>query len=138
LKRAVVWVVLLILMGWSTWRFMQPEIGSQTRTSLTVPDISKIAAIEFVSATGIHVHLKEKNGIWILAGSPDVPANTESVQHLLDDLTSMRVIRVVTHTHAHDDALGMNKGTKLTLLDHTEAALLTLTIGKQGSDLIST
>jgi len=133
--RAAVWVLLLVLMGWSAWQFSQPALAPQAHAVVKTPDISKIAAIELAPAFGAHVRLKKQDGTWMVAGSP---ANTESVQHLLDDLVAMRVIRVVTHTHTHDDALGINKGVKLTLLDQAGVALFTLTAGKQGSDLIST
>jgi len=138
LKRASVWMVLLILMGWSVWRFSQPALAPQMHAALAVPDASKVSAMELTLASGVHVHLKEKDGTWLLAGLPDVRANSESVRKLLDDLASMRVIRVVTHTHTHDDALGMSKGVKLVLLNQTNTVLFTLTVGKQGSDLIST
>jgi hypothetical protein len=131
-------MALLILIGWSAWQFSQPELAPQVHEPLKTPDISKVAAIELVPASGAHVRLKKEGEKWMLVGKPDVPANEESVRHLLNNLANMRVIRVVTHTHAHDDALGMNSGTKLTLLDQTDTVLFTLTVGKQGSDLIST
>jgi len=138
LKRAVVWVVLLVLTGWSLWRFMQPAVAPQMHVPLTTPDISQVDAIELAPMAGPAVHLKKERKKWMLVGKPDAPANEETVRHLLNDLAAMRVIRVVTHTHTHDDELGMNHGTKLTLLDQTDNALFTLTVGKQGSDLIST
>lgn len=138
LKRVILWVGLLVLTGWSAWRFSQPDVVPQSHASLVAPDISKVAVIELMPASGIRIRLKEKDGTWLLAGSPDVPANRESVSHLLDNLADMRVIRVVTHTHAHDDTLGMNKGVKLVLRDQADTAFFHLTVGKQGSDLIST
>ncbi|MDQ6959834.1 MAG: DUF4340 domain-containing protein [Mariprofundaceae bacterium] len=132
------WMAFLVLMGWSAWRFSQPEIAPQAHAPLMAPDIGKIHAIVLASASGTPVRLEQQHGKWMLTGSPDVLANAESVRYLLHDLTAMHVIRVVTHTHAHDAELGMNKGVKLTLLDKADAGLLTLAIGKQGSDLIST
>ncbi|MDQ6958769.1 MAG: DUF4340 domain-containing protein [Mariprofundaceae bacterium] len=138
MKRSALWVALLILIGWSAWQFSQPELAPQVYAPLKIPDISKVAAIELAPASRAPVHLKKEGEKWMLAGKPDVPANEESVRHLLNNLANMRVVRVVTHTHAHDDTLGMKYGTKLTLLDQTDTALFTLTVGKQGSDLIST
>jgi len=138
LKRSALWVALLILIGWSAWQFSQPALAPQAYEPLKIPDISKVATIELAPASRAHVRLKKERKKWILAGKPDVPASEESVRHLLDNLATMRVIRVVTHTRTHDDALGMNHGTKLTLLDQTGAVLFTLTVGKQGGDLIST
>lgn len=138
MKRAVLWVLLLALMGWSVWQFSQPAISPRAHVSMVVPEIAKVAIIELTPAPGVYIRLKKKDGTWLLAGSPDVPANSVSVRHLLGDLADMRVIRVVTHTHAHDDALGMNNGIKLVLRNHADTALFHLTVGKQGSDLIST
>jgi len=138
LKRSALWAALLILIAWSVWQFSQPVLAPQAHVPLKTPDISKVTAIELMPASGAHVRLKKEGEKWMLAGKPDVPANEESVRHLLDNLVNMRVVRVVTHTHAHDDALGMNHGTKLTLLDQTDTVLFILTVGKQGSDLIST
>ena len=138
MKRAIFWVGLLALAGWSAWRFSQPDVVPQAHVSLVTPDISKVAVIDLMPASGIRIRLKKKDGTWLLAGSPDVPANRESVSHLLGNLADMRVIRVVTHTHAHDDTLGMNKGVKLVLRDQADTAFFHLTVGKQGSDLIST
>ena len=140
MKRAALWLFFLILMGWSVWRFSQPDIVPQAHVPLTPPDIKKIHAVVLAPASGPPVRLEQQHGTWMLKGSPapDVPANTESVRHLLNDLTTMHVIRMVTHTHAHDAELGMDKGIKLMLLDKAAKGLLTLTIGQQGSDLIST
>jgi len=74
----------------------------------------------------------------MLDGQPTAPANDEAVQRLLGDLAAMHVVRVVTHTRAHDDTLGMSKGVKLVLRGRADTALLSLTVGKQSSDLIST
>jgi len=138
LKRLALWAVLLLLIGWSAWQFSQPALAPQVHEPLKTPDISKVAAIELAPISGPVIRLKKKEKKWMLVGKPDVPANEESVRHLLNNLANMRVVRVVTHTHTHDDALGMNRGTKLILLDQTDTVLFTLTVGKQGSDLIST
>lgn len=138
LKRSALWVALLILIAWSAWQFSQPAFAPQAHAPLKTPDISKVAAIELTPISGPVVHLKKEKKNWVVTGKPDVPANEESVRHLLHNLANMRVVRVVTHTHAHDNALGMKRGTKLTLLDQTDTVLFTLTVGKQGSDLIST
>jgi len=138
LKRSALWAALLILIGWSAWQFSKPELAPQVHEPLKTPDISKVVAIELAPASGAHVRLKKEGEKWMLAGKPDVPANEESVRHLLNNLANMRVVRVVTHTHTHDNALGVNSGTKLTLLDQTDTVLFILMVGKQGSDLIST
>jgi len=138
LKRMALWVLLLALIGWSAWQFSQPAVAPQAHMPLKVLDIGKVHTMMLEPASEITVQLEKQNRNWMLAGQSVVPANDESVQRLLNDLASMHVIRVVTHTHAHDHTLGMDTGVKLVLRDQTGTALLTLIVGKQGSDLIST
>jgi len=138
LKRMALWLLLLVLIGWSAWQFSKPANAPQTHAPLLTPAVGKVHAIKLVPVSGTPIRLVKETGKWMLAGSIHTPANNESVQHLLNDLTDMHVIRVVTRTHAHDAELGMNTGTKVMLLDKANASLLTLTVGKQGSDLIST
>ncbi len=66
-------------------------------------------------------------------------ADTDAVLHLLDDLASMEIIRVVTRNPEHYERLQLASGaTRVTLKGKDDAILLDLLVGKQGSDLIST
>lgn len=133
MKRLGLWAVLFMLIVWSAWQFLKPVNAPQSALK------GKVHAMTLTPEYGSTIRFEKQKNKWVLIGIPIVPANNESVQHLLDDLASMHIIRVVTHTHAHDNELGMNKrGTKLTLSDNTGTRLLDLIIGKQGSDLIST
>lgn len=136
LKRVGLWVALLILTAWSIWQFSKPVNTPQP--SLKALDVGRVFTLTLTSESRGVVRLEKQKKEWMLAGKLSVPANGEFVQHLLSDLAGMRIIRVVAYTRAHDSALGMNKGTRITLLNDAGASVLTLTIGKQGSDLIST
>jgi len=136
LKHISLWTILLILIGWSAWQFSKPEHAPQAL--LKTLDIKKVHAIALTPAHSSHIHLEKQQNQWMLSGKPAVPANGESVRHLLADLAAMHIIRIVTHTHAHDNELGMSKATKLILSDKSGIRLLDLTVGKQASDLMST
>ncbi len=136
MKRLGLWAILFMLISWSAWQFMRPV--NAPKLVLKALDTGKIHSITLASEHRPTVRLEKQKNKWVLTGMSIVPANNESVQHLLDNLASMHIIRVVTHTHAHDHELGMNKGTQLTLLDNAGNRLLDLIVGKQGSDLIST
>jgi len=130
------WAILLLLIGWSAWQFSKPEHAPQPL--LKALDIKQIHAITLTPVHSTTIRLEKQQDKWMLSGKPVVPVKSEAVQRLLHDLAAMHIIRVVTHTHAHDSELGMNKATKLVLSDNSGIRLLDLTIGKQGSDLIST
>ncbi len=132
-------ILILGLLVWAGWRFSQPARAPQEgMPSLAAMDTTRVAAIVIKPGAGKPVRLEKHKGGWILAGRKPTPADRDYIGQLLDDLATMRIIRVVTHTHAHDAELGLDRGVHVRLLDAGNTPLLDIMVGKQASDLIST
>ena len=144
MKRAAVWysalgVLLAALCLWAVWRFSQPASAPQAHMPRLGSVVSgQVKAVSIRPASSETIRLERTGDGWRLIGKSPVPARTEAVERLLNDLASMRVIRVVAHTRSHDAELGLDRGVHVSLLGRGDRRLLELTIGKQGSDLIST
>ena len=96
-------------------------------------DIVKI----LITRDDAQIVLSREHDQWYLPGH--ILAAQDAVSHLLDDLVTMQVVRVVTKNHQHDETLGLLQGHVLVqCLDAQGSMLLNITIGKQGSDLLST
>jgi len=67
------------------------------------------------------------------------PADAAAVGQLLDDLTGMRPVRVVSRSRAHDAELGLAPSSRVHVrLLGPEGVLRELWVGSQAADLIST
>jgi len=137
MKKAV-WVTLfLLLLGLMLWMFQKPPSQSQHMdmwTSIAVENIHKIV-IQKQGAQTVVLQLQQDK--WHL-GNGDLAVQNATFR-LLDDLTGMRVIRVVTRNHNHDaDLRLLKRGVIVRCLDAQGNVLLDITVGKQGSDLLST
>ena len=136
--KKIVWAIVLLALLWAVlWIWQQPSSQSQRMDmwpSIAVENIHKII-IQKKGAQDIVLQLQQKQ--WRLADN-DL-AEQDAVLRLLDDLTAMQVIRVVTRKHEYDDELGMlARAVIVQCLDAQGVVLLDVTVGKQGSDLLST
>jgi len=120
--------------------------GVMQRSEKSVGEVPGTVAFEQANVHGITLHsdfqadvvLVRHDDAWKLAD--DTPANAELVQRLLSDLAAMQVSRIVARSNSHDLELGMAKedAVHLTLNDTQGQPLLTLDVGRQGGDLLST
>jgi len=131
------WVILfLLLLGVVLWMWQQPASQSQDMDAWSNITAHDIAKIKIQRHGGKSIVLNLQQGQWQLANG-DL-AVQHAVLRLLDDLTTMQVIRVVTKKREHDTDLGLLKrGVSVQCLDAQDVVLLDITVGKQGSDLLS-
>jgi len=129
----------MALAAWAGWRLSQPvrapQQGLATLPSIKVGDIARVT---ITPSSGDPIVLEKKARKWRLAGKKPVAADAGDVRQLLGDLAHMRVIRVVTHNRHHDRELGLDKGVRVRLQDAKGKTLMDLTVGNQGSDMLST
>jgi hypothetical protein len=135
--KKIAWVILFLLLLWMVlWMWLQPASQSQgmiTWSNITAQDVVKVMIRRHGDKS---IVLKLEQGQWQLANG-DL-AVQGAIFRLLDDLSTMQVIRVVTQTHQHDADLGLLKrGVIVQCLDAQGVVLLDMTVGKQGSDLLS-
>jgi len=136
--KKIVWIILFLLLLWVVlWMWQQPASQSQrmaTWSNIAAHDVAKI----LIQKRGDeNIALVLEQGKWRFDNG-DL-AVQDAALRLLDDLTDMQVIRVVTRKHDHDAELGLLKrGVTVTCLDVQGVVLLDITVGKQGSDLLST
>ncbi|MES0371138.1 MAG: DUF4340 domain-containing protein [Mariprofundaceae bacterium] len=152
MKKSIV-VLILLLSGVVVWLASKPASAPQT-----VPELAHFGPAEVFSMTltqeavGV-ISLQRSDEKWMLTGSlsdeGQVAADAAAVRHLLDDLSSMEIVRVVTRSPENYERLqiGLEKkgstktgsgSTQVTLKGKDGIVLLDLFVGKQGSDLIST
>ena len=100
-----------------------------------------VYALTLTNGGGVAVSLLRDDSRWKLQGveGEQEDADAAAVQRLLDDLASMKIVRVVTRNPEHYEKLRVTTGSTRVLLKREGGdTLLDLFIGKQGSDLIST
>lgn len=136
--KKTVWVILFLLLSWMVlWMWLQPSSQSQhmdTWSNIAPQDVVKIIIQRHGDKS---IVLKRQQGQWLLANG-DL-AVQDAALRLLDDLTMMQVIRVVTKKRDYDVDLGLLKrGVSVQCLDAQDVVLLDIRVGKQGSDLLST
>jgi len=136
--KKIAWTALsLLCLGVVLWMWQQPASQSQhmdTWSNIAAQDVAKVM-IQRDGDKGIVLKLQQ--GQWRLANG-DL-AVQDAILRLLDDLTAMQVIRVVTRKQNHDADLGLLKrGVTVKCLDAQAVVLLDIRVGKQGSDLLST
>jgi len=138
MKKNVFIAALLLLAGVALWLASRPESAPQQMPEMVRFDVDAVASIALVAGEGEKVMLSRSDGRWLLAEGE--PADEDAVSHLLNDLATMRVVRVVTRSFEHHERLQMDvrQASRVTLSDAGGKPLLELFIGKQGTDLIST
>ncbi|MBN4082263.1 DUF4340 domain-containing protein [Mariprofundus ferrooxydans] len=137
MKKTAWIILLLLLLGVVLWMWQQPASQSQymdTWSKIAPQDVVKI----IIQRNGDKsIVLKRQQGQWLLANG-DL-AVQDAALRLLDDLTTMQVIRVVTKKRDYDADLGLLKrGVRVQCWDAQDIVLLDIIVGKHGSDLLST
>lgn len=141
MKRGIaITLLLLAVAAWTTWQGMQPAGAPQAMLpQWPVVHANNVARIAIKVSPEERVGLEKKDGTWMLMRKKQVPASARDVRRLVDDLSGMRAIRVVSRNRTHDDALQVgDKGVAVALFDRGGNKLLDIVVGKQGSDLLST
>lgn len=138
MKKAA-WVVFFLVLLWAIlWLWQQPAAQSQRvdgwSDMIAVEDIVKMT---IQKQAGKKITLTLQQGKWRLSNG-DL-AVQDAALRLLDDLTGMQVIRLVTRKHDYDADLGLlHRGVEVRCLNAQGVVLLDVMVGKQGSDLLST
>ncbi len=98
---------------------------------------SHVARINITVAASETIELQQTKNGWQLNGKNE--ADAEAVKRLLNDLSSMRPVRVVTRKHQHDKALRLDKkGIHVLLFNADGRKVFDAMVGKQGANLLST
>jgi len=135
--KKIAWIALFLLLLWMIlWMWQQPASQSQRMDAWSDIAVENIVQVMLQKVGDEDITLTLQQGKWRLANG-DL-AVQDAVLRLLDNLSTMQVIRVVTQTHQHDADLGLLKrGVIVQCLDAQGVVLLDMTVGKQGSDLLS-
>jgi hypothetical protein len=143
LKKAAVTVSLLFLAGVVIWLVSRPDSAPQSMPEMIRFNPDEVYTLVVTNEGEVAVSLLRDDARWKLEGEGEEgeqkDADADAVQHLLDDLASMKIVRVVTRNPEHYEKLRVSTGSVRVLLKREGGdTLLDLFIGKQGSDLIST
>lgn len=139
MKRAAVILLILLLAGWAIWQAAQPSSAPQAMPAWPQFDVGSVHDVRILRGKRKEVHLKKQADGWVIAGTESPSADAQSVERLLDDLATMRPVRVVTRNRAHYARLQTgDDATRVELRDGSGNTVFSAWIGKQGSDLIST
>ncbi len=136
--KKVAWAVSILVLLWAVlWLWQQPTSQSQRMDVWSPIAVKEVVNITIQKQSYNDIILSLKDGKWRL-GHGDL-AVQDAVLRLLDDLADMQVIRVVTRKHDYDADLGLlHRGVRVQCMDAQGVVLLDMTVGKQGSDLLST
>ena len=143
LKKAAITVSLLFLAGVLVWLASRPDSAPHSMPEMVRFSPDEVYTLDLKSGGEVAVSLLRSDGGWKLTGEglegETQDADADAVQQLLDDLASMKIVRVVTRNPGHYEKLRVTTGSVRVLLKREGGdTLLDLFIGKQGSDLIST
>jgi hypothetical protein len=143
LKKTVITASLLLLAGVVIWLASRPDSAPQSMPEMIRFNADAVYTMTLENRGEGTISLLRSGSGWKLEGEgaegEQKDADADAVQHLLDDLASMKIIRVVTRNPEHYEKLRVSTGSVRVLLKREGGdTLLDLFIGKQGSDLIST
>jgi hypothetical protein len=141
LKKTVIAVSLLFLTGVVIWLASRPDSAPQVMPEMVRFNPDAVYALTLTNEGEVSVSLLRDGTRWKLEGveGEQEDADADVVQRLLDDLASMKIVRVVTRNPEHYEKLRVTTGSTRVLMKREGGdTLLDLFIGKQGSDLIST
>ncbi|MDX8390643.1 MAG: DUF4340 domain-containing protein [Mariprofundaceae bacterium] len=140
MKKITFFVVMLLLATWILWKGGEEPMGQQTMPSWPVIKADMMTHITLNSATST-VKLQKKEGQWyVVQGAETLLADQTATERLLNDLAAMQPIRMVTANRGKHAELAIDDqlGTVVTLENNNKVTKISLVIGKQGSDLLST
>lgn len=149
----MVMVLILLLAGTAFWLASTPDSGSQKMPELVQFKTADVYSMMLKQEALGEISLLRSGEKWLLsaggAGDKQEVADVDAIRHLLDDLATMKIVRVVSRNPEKRkrlemglERLGSTKtgsgSTQVTLKTKDGNTVLDLFIGKQGSDLIST
>lgn len=149
MKKPIVVMLILLLAVVVFWLASRPDSAPQKMPELVRFNPADVFSIMLKQeAVGV-ISLRRSGEKWWLSEEGEEAADVDAVLHLLDDLASMEIVRVVTRSPENYERLqiGLEKmgstktgsgSTQVILKGESGNTLLDLFIGKQGSDLIST
>ncbi len=143
MKKTAITVLLLFLAGVVIWLASRPDSAPQVMPEMIRFNPDAVYALTLTNGGEVTASFLRDGSRWKLEGEgvegEQEDADADAVQHLLDDLASMNIVRVVTRNPEHYEKLRVTTGsTRVVLKSEGGDSLLELFIGKQGSDLIST
>lgn len=138
MRKIVFLAVILLLAGAALWLASRPESAPQRMPEIPRFNSDTVGSITLAAGGEEKILLSRQDGRWLLAKGE--AADEEAVSHLLSDLATMRVLRVVTRNTGHYEKLqvDLQQASRVILGDTGGKPLLELFVGKQGTDLIST
>jgi len=136
IKQVIVALVIITLCVLFFWQKEDTSQAKQSMPTWAMIDADQVNSIELRQAGQTPIMLKRSGKGWLI---DTAPANLEAVDRLLQDLSSMQPVRVVTQKRSHDADLGLDAhGVAIVLSDAAGKRLLDVTIGKQGANLLTT
>lgn len=136
MNRRIAIIAILLLAAMSLWFVSRPESSSQQMPEMVYFDPSKVDTISLRGEGVESFSLQRSTDGWTISGGQK--AEIDAVNHLLDDLADMQIVRVVTRNPDHYAELGIGSGSVHLSLKAGESELLRVDIGRQGKDLLST
>ncbi len=129
-------LLVLIATGVFFWKHEEPVSAPQQMAAWQTLDASRVSTLSIQKNGEPAIELHRQGNQWMIAGKA---ADAQAVQRLLNDLSAMRPVRIVTRKRDHDAMLGLDEhAITLKLSDAAGKPLLHAAIGKQGANLIST
>lgn len=141
MNRFLMLALILSLVAIVLWLASRPDAASQKMPEITDFTSETVQSIEIAREEVPAIRLKRSNTKWqLLTNTGEMrAANGDAVSHLLNDLATMKPIRVVTRNPEQHQKLKVGpKAIRVTLKDQRDVVLLEVLVGKQGSDLLST
>ncbi len=144
MKKTAIIILFLFMTGVFIWLVSKPDSAPQKMPEIIRFNPVDVFSLVLANEGAETISLRRSGDQWKLLqeGSEDkkmVFAQAVAVQHLLDDLANMEVVRVVTRNPEHYKKLHVGSGaTQVLLKDKGNSVITNLFVGKQGSDLIST
>jgi len=136
------------------WLASRPDAAYQQMPEMVRFKQGEITSITLARAGSPTLSLVRKDGQWYLseegalgtdgraaaeaAVEAPVEADEEAVEHLLHDLATMEIVRVVTRNPEQYEKLKVTAGSTGVLLTRDGEIVLELYVGKQGGDILST
>ncbi|MDX8401198.1 MAG: DUF4340 domain-containing protein [Mariprofundaceae bacterium] len=142
MRRAAVLLLILVLGAWAWWKAGQPARGPQTLPTWPAVEADAVRVVEIAREGAPTIRLERADDGWTVRAEGEAhAADAAAVRHLIEDLTAMRPVRVVSRGTGHDRALGLAPASRVhvrLLGADGDAPLLELWIGSQAADLVST
>lgn len=140
MKKYSLWLTVVLLGAGLFWGLVS---GGNTSTpsaggASLDPAMAARISLHYAGRADVLLTLDEDR-VWTLQPE-NHPADAEAVQHLLQNLAAMQVVRVVAHHHAHDASLALDEAQAigLSVQDKQGKVLLRMQIGKSATDMLST